>query len=53
MSDYTGDFEMIGSMLIGKMEKKTIIRLQNFEDFENYIDAIVIDYDTEDFIFTG
>ena len=51
--DYTGDFELIGSMLIGELEQKTNIRFRNVDDFEGYINAIDVDYDSEDVIFTG
>ena len=53
LEDYTGDFELIGSMLIGEIDQKTNIRYKNVDDFENYI--IAIDnggYDSEDVIFT-
>ena len=52
MLDYTGAFEMIGSMLIGEIEQKTIIRFRNVDDFETYIIAIDVDYDSENGIFT-
>ena len=53
MADYTGDFELIGSMLIGQMEQKTNIRFKNVDDFETYINAIDNGrYDSEDVIFT-
>ena len=54
LEDYTGDFELIGSMLIGEREEKTNIRFKNVDDFENYINAIDnIGYDSEDVFFTG
>ena len=54
LEDYTGDFELIGSMLIGEIEQKTNIRFKNVNDFENYINAIDnVGYDSEDVIFTG
>ena len=34
LEDYTGDFELIGSMMIGEIEQKTKIRLNNFDHFE-------------------
>ena len=40
-------------MVIGPIEHKTNIRLKNMEDFESYINAIDIDYDSEDVIFSG
>ena len=33
--DYTGDFELIGSMLVGEIEQKTNIRFKNVDDFES------------------
>ena len=41
---------MIGYMLIGEKEHKTNNRLKNVDDFETYIFAIVVDYDSEDVI---
>ena len=40
-------------MIIGPVEYKTNIRFKNMDDFEKYINAIDVDYDSEDFIFTG
>ena len=40
-------------MIIVPTEHKTNIRFKNMEDSENYINAIDIDYDSEDVIFTG
>ena len=51
--DYTGDFKLIGSMLIGEIEQKTNVRLRKVEDFETYNNAIHDDYDSEGVIFTG
>ena len=54
LEDYTGDFELIGSMLVGKIDQKTIIRFKNVDVFESYINAIDNSgYDSEDVIFTG
>ena len=54
LSVYTGDFEMIWSMLFAELEqKKTIFRFRNVDDFETYNIAIDVDYDIEDVIFTG
>ena len=54
LEDYTGDFELIGTMLVGEIEQKTNIRFKNVDDFENYINAIDNSgYDSEDVIFTG
>ena len=40
-------------MVIGLIEHKTNIRFKNMDDFERYIDAIDVDYDSEDVTFTG
>ena len=54
LRDYAGDFELIGSMLVGEIEQKTNIRFKNVDDFESYINAIDNSgYDSEDVIFTG
>ena len=53
LEDYTGDFELIGSMLVGEVERKTNIRFKNADDFESYINAIDNSgNDSEDVIFT-
>ena len=54
LEDYRGDFELIGSMLVGDLEQKTNIRFKNVDDFESYINAIDNSgYDSDDVIFTG
>ena len=53
LEDYTGDFELIGKMIIGPIEHKTNIIYKNMEDFGNYINAIDVDYVSEDVTFTG
>ena len=53
LPDYTGDFELNGKMIIGPIEHKTNIRFKNMDDYESYINAIDIDYDSEDVTFTG
>ena len=40
-------------MTIGPIERKTNIRFKNMDDFENYINAIDIDYDSDDVTSTG
>ena len=40
-------------MIIGPIEHKTNIRFENIDDFERYINAIDIDYDSEDVTFIG
>ena len=50
--DYTSDFEMIVSMLIGELEEqRTNIRCKNLDDFENYKNAIGGDYDSAHVVF--
>ena len=52
--DYTGDFELIESMLVGEIEQKTNIRFKKADDFETYYNAIdKSGYDSDDVIFTG
>ena len=53
LQDYTGDFELIGLMVIGHFEHKTNIMIKNIDDFENYINPIDVDYDSEDITSTG
>ena len=53
LENYSGDFELIGKMIIGPDEHKTNIRFKNTDDFERYINTIDIDYDSEDVIFSG
>ena len=51
--NYTGDFDLNGSMLIGPLKHKTNFTFKNMDDFENVINAIDVDYDSEDVMFTG
>ena len=51
--DYEGDFELNGLMVIGPVEHKTNIRFINMDDIKSYINAIDVDYDSEDVTFTG
>ena len=53
LQDYTGDFELNGKMIIGPIEHKTNIRFKNMDDFERYINATDVDYDSEDITFSG
>ena len=53
LQGYTGDFELIELMIIGPIEHKTNIRYKNKDDFEIYINATVIDYDSTDVTFSG
>ena len=43
---------MIGSKLIGDLEQKTNIKFENIGGFEIYNNAIDVDYDSEDKVFT-
>ena len=40
LEDYTGDFELVGSMFIGDLEQKTDSRFKSVDDLETYINAI-------------
>ena len=40
-------------MLIGEIDQKTIFRFKNVADYETFVNAIDVDYDSEDVIFTG
>ena len=53
LQNYTGDFELNGKMIIGPVEHKTNIRFKNMDDIERYINAIDVDYDSEDVTFSG
>ena len=51
--DYKADFELNGLMSLGPIEHKTNNRFKNMDDFESYINAIDVDYNSGDVIFTG
>ena len=53
LQGYTGDFELNGLMITGPIELKTNMRFEIMGDFDTYINAIDIDYDSGDVIFTG
>ena len=53
LQDYAGDFELNGLMNIEPIEHLTNIIFKKMDDFENYINAIDVDYDSEDVTFTG
>ena len=40
LENYTGDFELIETMLIGEIEQKTNIKFKSADDFETYNIAI-------------
>ena len=51
--EYTGNFEINGLMITGHVEHKTNLRFKSMDDFESYINAIDVDYDSENGTFTG
>ena len=53
LQDYDGTFEMVGSLLVGDQLRQTHIRFRNMIDFENYINSIDQDYDSDDSVFNG
>ena len=53
LQDYTGDFKLNGLMIIGSVENKTNIRFKKMYAFGSYINAMDIDYDSEDVTFNG
>ena len=53
LQDFIGGFVLNGMMIIGPIEHKTNISFKIMDDFESYIDAIDIDYQSEDVTFTG
>ena len=52
LQKYTGDFELNGLLNNGPIEHELNIRFKIIDDFESYINAIDIDYDSEDVTFT-
>ena len=46
LQDDNNDFELNGKMIIGPNEHKANIRFKNMDDFERYINAIDIEYDS-------
>ena len=53
LQGYTGDSQLNRLLIIETIEHKTVIRFKNMDDFESYINAVDIDYDSEDVTFTG
>ena len=52
--DYTGDFEIIGSLLFSEIgQRKTNFNYRKVDDFETCFNYIDVDYDSEDVIFSG
>ena len=50
---YKGDFGVDGLMVVAPVQHKTNFRFKNMDEFETYINAIDVDYDSEDVTFTG
>ena len=48
--DYDGEIELISTLNIGEPIRKTHIRYRNIIGFEGYINAIEMDYNSEDFL---
>ena len=44
---------MVGTLLVGDQLRQTHIRFRNLDDFENYINSIDQDFDSDDSIFNG
>ena len=53
LQEYPGNFELNGKRIVGPIQHKTIFRFKNMNDFERYINAIDVNYDSEDVTFTG
>ena len=53
LQDYVGEFEMVGNLKVGDQIRQTHIRFRNINDYEAYINAIDLDYDSEDAFFNG
>ena len=53
LEDYDGTFEMVGTLLVGDQIRQTHVRFRNMDDFEDYINSIDQDYDSDDSIFNG
>ena len=50
---YTGDCGLVCSLKIGDQIRQTQIRFRNITDYEQYINAIDRDYESEDAVFNG
>ena len=51
--DYSGEFQMVGSLKVGDQIRQTRSRFRNIAEYEAYIISIDQDYDSEDAIFNG
>ena len=50
---YVGAFETAGNIKLGDQTRQTLIRLRNMDDFEAYIKAIDLNFESENAIFKG
>ena len=53
LQDYSGEFEMVGSLKVGDQIRQTHIRFRNIDDYGSYINTIDERYDAEDALFKG
>ena len=53
LTDYTGEFEMVGNLNVDDQIRQTHIRFRNVADYESYIHAIDQDFVSEDALFNG
>ena len=53
LTNYTGEFDVVGKCLIGDQLRETHIRFRNITNYEAYINYIDESYDAEDAIFNG
>ena len=53
MIDYTGEFEMVGSLKVADQIRQTHHRFRAIDDYEAYINFVNEGYDSEDSIFHG
>ena len=51
--DYSGEFELVGTLDVVDQIRQTHIRFRNISDYEAYINSIDESYDAEDSIFNG
>ena len=53
LTNHIGDFENVGELQVGECLEKTHKRFRNKVDYEAYINAIDLDYDSGRAIFDG
>ena len=51
--NYVGEFEMDGDLKIGDQIRETLTRFEIMDNFEEYINSLYVDHDSEDTIFNG